>query len=137
MASACRLISSAELKLREPIELTLDDRFMVGLIAFAHPMPGLNEKAFLFPVGFQIKTGDNLVADQNRQGEIAKLALLLRYIDLKDMVIIEEGACALSLNDQRVERRQDMRQRRLRRRSVQRFRPPPMLHVTAFNQNRP
>ena len=54
--------------------------------------------------------------DQHRQREIAEFALLLRHVGLEAMVVAEEQFGPLALDDQRIERREDMHQIGRRRR---------------------
>ena len=68
-----------------------------ALPAVADPGPFLHQQLPALAVGLQIDRGDDAVADQHRQGEIAELPLLLRHIGLELVVVAEEQfrcACA-------------------------------------------
>src|SRR4051812_1978975 len=101
-----------QLKLLKPIELLLDlllERLARrGLLPLTDPGPFLQQQLLRLPVGLEIERGDDLVADQHRQREIAELAFGLRYIGLEQMVVAENEIGALALDDQRIERREDM-----------------------------
>ena len=76
--------------------------------------------------------GDDVLADQNGQREIAEQALFLRHIGFEAMTIAEEQFGALALDDQGIERREDMHQAGIALvRQLQRVRPRPMLQLTA------
>src|SRR5689334_8945972 len=68
-----------QLKPREAIQLLLDPALQVlaaiafGRPALADPIPLLHQKLPVLPVGLDIQRGDDLLADQDRQGEIAEL----------------------------------------------------------------
>src|SRR5215468_9195437 len=88
--------------------LQFASRLAPRALAFPDPGPFLHEELFLLPVGLEIKGGDDVLADQHGQREIAELALLLRHIGLKAMRIVEEEMRALALDDQGIEGREDM-----------------------------
>ena len=62
-------------------------------------------------VGLEVEGGDDPVADEDRKGEVAVAALVLRDIGLEDVIVAEEEAEALALDDERVERREDVDRR--------------------------
>src|SRR5262249_11325112 len=107
------LRSVLKLKLREAVKLFLDERLMRLRLAFADPRPFLHQQFLIRAVRFDVERSDDLVADQHRQREIAIDALFLRHISFEQMVVAEEELQPLALNDQRIERRENMRQRGL------------------------
>src|SRR5579871_1230327 len=106
--------SLGQLKPLESVQLFFDaqlqlfPRLALGALAGADPIPLLHQELLVLPVGLEIQRCDDVLADQNRQREIAELALWLRYIGFEQMVVIEEQVRALALDDQRIERREDM-----------------------------
>ena len=101
--------------------------------ALADPAPFLHQEFLVLAVGLQVDGGDDVFADQDRQREIAEQALLLRHIGLEAVAVAEEQLGALALDDQRIERREDVHQAGValarRRRSVrfQHLGPRPVL----------
>src|SRR4030088_2450735 len=82
----------------------------VPLRAVADPAPFLHQQFAALAIGLEVEGGDDVVADQNRQREITEHTLLLRYISLEAMPISEEQFGPLALDDERIERREDMNQ---------------------------
>src|ERR1700742_4992481 len=86
--------SLRQLKPLEPMQLFLDSSLEVLACARARtgadPAPLLHQQFPVFAVGFDIERGDDVLARQHRQREIAEHPLLLRDIRLKAMVVIEE-----------------------------------------------
>ena len=110
------------------------------LRAVADPGPLLHQQFPVLAVGLEVERCDDAVADQHRQREVAELPLLLRQVGLELVVVAEEQLCALALDDQRIERRQDVRRglRRVLRRSPRScLRPRPVLLLAgAFERDR-
>src|SRR6267142_2139586 len=78
--------------------------------ALADPAPFLHQKLLVLPVGLEIDGGDDVFADQHRQREIAEQALVLGHIGLEPMAVAEEQFGALALDDQGIERRENVHQ---------------------------
>src|SRR5207244_8629725 len=101
-----------ELKPLETIQLFLDAALVVlarsPRRALADPAPFLHQEFPVLAVGLQIDGGDDVFADQDRQREIAEQALLFRHVGLEAVAVIEEQFGALALDDQGIERREDM-----------------------------
>src|SRR5882672_5055710 len=112
-----RFASIRQLKPLETIEFLLDPALQIlarlafrGL-ALADPGPLLHQELPVLPVGLEIERGDDVAADQDRQREIAELAFLLRHISLEAVLVVEEQMRPLALDDQRIERREDVHER--------------------------
>src|SRR5579872_1270941 len=108
-------ISLPQLKPLEAVQFVFDPPFQLFARAAVaapcrstDPGPLLHEEFSVLPVGLQVQRGHDLVADHDWQREIAEHALLLRHIGFEQMLVAEEQFCSLALNDQRIERRQDM-----------------------------
>src|SRR5437016_2769846 len=112
-----RRASIRQLKPLEAIELFLDPALQIlARLAFrglapADPGPLLHQEFPVLPVGLEIERGDDVLADQDRQREIAELAFLLRHIGLEAMLVVEEQMRPLALDDQGIERREDVHER--------------------------
>src|SRR3979490_2717546 len=81
-------------------------------LAVADPAPLLHQQFPASAIGLEIERGDDIVACQHRQREIAEHPLFLWHVRLETMLVIEEKMRALALDDQRVERREDVNQLR-------------------------
>jgi len=92
----------------EAVQLLFDPLLERAARAAADPGPLLQQELALLAVGLEIDGGDDRVVDQNRQGEVAEAALLLRQIGLEAVLVVEEQLCPLALNHQRIERRQNV-----------------------------
>src|ERR1700730_4994947 len=80
----------------------------------ADPAPLLQQQFFLLAIGLEIERGDDALACQHRQREIAEAPPFLRDIGLEAVPVIEEKMRPLALDDERVEWREDMHQLRSR-----------------------
>src|SRR5271167_4469084 len=74
----------------------------------ADPVPALYQKFLPRPIGLEVQGGNDPISDQNRATEIAKYALVLGNVSFKAIFVIEEKPEAFALDDQRVERGQNM-----------------------------
>ena len=110
----------------------------LGGLAVADPGPFLHQQLLVLAVGLEIDGGDDVVADQHRQRKVAELALFLRHIGLELVAVAEEQFGALALDDQWIERREDVHQsRRALACALQRLRPRPVLLLAgAFERDR-
>src|SRR6476659_7798830 len=101
-----------ELKPLETMQLFLDAALVVlarrPRSALADPAPFLHQQFLVLAVGLEVDGGDDVAADQDRQREIAEQALFLRHVGLEAVTVVEEQFGALALDDQRIERRQDV-----------------------------
>src|SRR4051812_33565933 len=101
-----------QLKPLEAVELVLDRALQLlaprGFLALPDPGPFLHQQLLRLPIGLEIERGDDLVADQNGECEIAELALGLRHIGFEQMIVAEDEIGALALDDQGIERREDV-----------------------------
>src|SRR5450755_1597130 len=108
--------SLRQLKPLEAVQFLLDaalqrfPRLSLGGLAVADPVPFLHQQLLVLPVGLEIERGDDVLSHEDRQREIAELALFLRHIGLEAMRVVEEQMRPLALDDQRVERREDVHQ---------------------------
>src|ERR1700694_3793599 len=106
--------SLRQLKPFEAVQLLLDAAFEVLARAAtrtsADPAPFLQQQFLPLAIGLEIERGDNVVADQNRQREIAEAPLFLGEIGLEAMFVIEKQVCPPALDDQRIERRENVHQ---------------------------
>ena len=81
----------------------------------------------LLAIRLEIDRGDDFVADEDGQGEVAEFALGPWHIRFEDVVVAEEEFEALALDDQRIEGREDVHQALIRRRGrLERFGARPM-----------
>ena len=64
----------------------------------------------LLAIGLEIDGGNDVVADQHRQGEVAEHPLLLGHVGLEAVLVVEEQLQPLALDDERVEGGEDMHQ---------------------------
>ena len=62
-------------------------------------------------VGLKVDDGDDLLAEQDGQGEIAELPPGPGQVGLEQVVVAEKRAHALALDDQRIEGREEMHER--------------------------
>src|SRR6202041_906752 len=62
----------------------------------------------LLAIGLEIERSHDLIADQDRQREIAEPPLFLRHIGLEEMVIAEDQTRPLALDNQGIERGKNM-----------------------------
>src|SRR3954468_23690165 len=136
-----------QLKPLETMQFLLDAALVVlalgaAACTLADPAPFLHQEFLVLAVGLQIDGGDDVFANQHRQCEIAEQALFLRHVRLKSVAVVEKQFGALALDDQGVERREDVHRTvalAARRGAVrlQHFRPGPMLVLTgAFDRDR-
>src|SRR5437879_1569134 len=136
--------SLRQLKPLETVELVLDAALVVlargPRRALADPAPFLHQQFLVLAVGLEVDGGDDVFADQNRQREIAEHAFFLRHIGLEAVTVVEEQFGALALDDQGIERREDVHRAIARfswRVCLQHFRPDPMLLLAgAFERDR-
>src|ERR1700731_1830521 len=112
--SSARNPSLPELKPLEPVQLLLNAALQplarAPRRAGAEPAPFLQQQFLVLAVGFQIERGDDVDPRQHRQREIPKTALFLRHVGLEAVFVVEEEMGALALDDQRVERGEDVHQ---------------------------
>ena len=80
--------------------------------ALADPAPFLHQQFALLAVGLEIEGCDDVLAGQHRQCKIAELALFLRHVGLEAMLVIEHEVGPLALDDQGIERGEDVDQLR-------------------------
>src|SRR5882757_7364231 len=104
--------SLRQLKPLEAIELFLDAA-LVFLArrpcgALADPTPFLHQQFLVLAVGLEIDGGDDVRAYQHRQREVAEQALFLGHIGLETVAVIEEQFSALALDNQGIERRENV-----------------------------
>src|SRR5258705_13737745 len=103
-----------QLKPLETIQFFLDSALEVLAQAprgaLADPAPFLHQQFPVLAVGLEVDGGDDVLADQHRQREITEQALFLWDIGLEAVTIAEEQFGALALDDQWIERRQDVHQ---------------------------
>lgn len=129
---------SGQLKPLESVHLFVDGSFVRAGRAGANPMPLLNQQLAVDAVGLEVDRRDDLVTDQNRQGEIPQHPFLLRYIGLEAMLVAKHVLQSLALDDQRIKGRKDMDEsRRDGRDRLQGFgRSPVLLPAGAVESNR-
>src|SRR3954465_13864511 len=126
-----------QLKPFEAVQFFLDAAlvFLAGAArgTLADPIPFLHQQFFGLTVGLEVDGGDDVLTDQYRQREIAEQALFPGHIGLEAMAVVEEQFGALALDDQGIERREDVHQAatalacRFRGWRLERLRPHPML----------
>src|SRR5436853_6363229 len=92
----------------EPVQLLLDLPLVGPVRSTTHPCPFLDLQLAVRAVRLEIDGGDDLVADQHRQGEIPEHTLLLRQIGLETVFIVEEQLQPFALDDEGVEGGSDM-----------------------------
>src|ERR1700730_9168596 len=106
--------SLRKLKALAAIELFLDDALEVLARAadfpLADPAPFLHQEFLVRPIGLQINRGDDLATDQHRQREVAEETLVFRHISLETVLVVKEQMSPLALDDQGIERREDVHQ---------------------------
>src|SRR5262245_25210645 len=102
--------SPAELKALEAVEGLLDRLLVRALRALADPGPLLDAQLLLLAVGLEVDGGDDLVAEEHGEREIAEASLRLGDVGLEDVVVVEEESQPLALQDQRIEGREDVDQ---------------------------
>src|SRR5262245_44000224 len=98
-----RLSRSRQLEALEAVERRLDPGLVRARRAVADPGPFLHQELARRAVGLEVDGGDDGVAGQHRQREIAEHPLLLRHIGLEAVVVAEEEVEPLALDDERVE----------------------------------
>src|SRR5262249_19382719 len=81
-------------------------------LAMADPAPLLHQELSVLPVGLQIQRGDNLIVHQNRKSEIAENTFGLGHIGLELVAVAEDELAALALDDEGIERRENVDERR-------------------------
>src|ERR1700754_4844272 len=127
--------SVCQLKPLKAIELILDTALellaclALRRLAGADPAPLLHEQLPVLAVGLEVKCGYDLIVDQNRKREMAETALGLGHIGLELVAVAEDELAALALDDEGIEGRKNMDERRCRALAfaLQRLRPRPML----------
>jgi hypothetical protein len=72
----------------------------------ANPGPFLNQQFLLLAIGLEVDGGDDFVADEHGQREVAMQPFIFGDISLEAVAIVKEKLKPFSLNDQRIERRQ-------------------------------
>src|SRR6185437_428941 len=100
--------SVGELKMLETVQFLFDPALQLLARAAADPVPLLQQQLALPAIGLEIDGGNDLVADQHRQREISEQPLLLWHIGLEAMAIAKKQFAALALDDERIERREDV-----------------------------
>src|SRR6266404_6709005 len=104
--------SLRQLKPLEAVQRFLDAALKIlaraALRAVADPIPFLQQQFSASAIGLEIERGDDVVADQHRQREIAEHPLLPRHVGLEAMLVAEEKMGTLALNAERIERREDV-----------------------------
>src|SRR5262249_9842966 len=93
---------SEQLKPLKAIELLLDALLVAARRAPPHPGPLLDGELAGATVRLEVDGGHHLIADQHRQREVAKEALLLRQVGFEAMFVVEKQRKALALNDERI-----------------------------------
>src|SRR5260370_2901177 len=108
--------SLRQLKPLESVQFFLDAalqflaRVAFRALALADPIPFLQQELLVRPVGLEIERRDDVLSDQDRQCEIAELAFVLRHIGLEAVLVVEDEMRPLALDDQGIERREDVRE---------------------------
>jgi hypothetical protein len=102
-------LTPTQLKLLELVQDGFHLLLMGAGSAPADPVPALHQKFLPRPVGFEVEGGNDPVPDQNWANEIAKYPLVLGNVSFEATLVIEEEPESLSLNDQRVEGGQDIK----------------------------
>src|SRR4051812_24457339 len=101
-----------QLKPLEAIEFFLDAALVIlagtARGPLADPVPFLHQQFPVLAVGLEIEGGDNVLPHQHRQREVAEQALLLGHIGLETMAVVEEQFGSLALDDQGIERRENV-----------------------------
>src|SRR5215203_3024380 len=100
--------SAAYLELLKAVQLLLDAGFVSARRPTSNPRPSLHQQLSVLAICLEVDRCDYLVAEEHRQSEITEHPLLLGDIGLETVLVIEEELEPLALNDQRVERREDM-----------------------------
>src|ERR1700730_320414 len=100
--------SISELKTLEAVQFFLDAALQFLARPLANPIPFLQQQFSVLAVGLQIDRGDDIISHQHRQREIAEHPLLLRHIGLEAMAVAEEQFGSLALDDEGIERREDV-----------------------------
>src|SRR3954454_6213865 len=100
--------SLGELKPLEAVQRFLDLAPAVRARLPAVPGPLLHQKLLPRAVGLEIEHRDDVAPDQHRLGKIAEQPFRLRHIGLEAMFIAKEEREALALDDERIERIEDM-----------------------------
>ena len=90
------------------MQLLLDAGFVSTSRTASNPRPSLHQQLSVLAICLEVDRCDHLVAEEHRQSEVAEHPLLLWDIGLETVLVIEEELEPLALNDQRVERREDM-----------------------------
>src|SRR5580693_1578904 len=106
--------SLSQLKLLEPVQFVLDSPLQLLARAprrgRADPVPFLRPQFVPLAIGLEIDGGNDVAAIQHRQREIAELALFPGNVSLEAMAVTEEQFGAFALDDEGIERRQDVHQ---------------------------
>src|SRR5262245_685795 len=97
-----------ELEALEAVQLILDALLQVRAWTFCDPSPFLYEQFLLLAIRLEIDGGNDAVADENGQGEIAEQTLLLGDVSLEAMFIVKEEVRSPALDDERIERRENV-----------------------------
>src|SRR5690606_27691815 len=100
--------SVAELEALEAREFLLDELLVGTGLPAVGPVPRLDQQLAGGAVGLEVEQGDDLVADQDGQGEVAELSLRLCHIGLEDVLVAEKQLQAGALDNERIERAEDM-----------------------------
>src|SRR5690606_24143113 len=103
--------SVPELEALEAAQFLLDEAFVGARAGRGEPVPGLDQQFARRAIGLQVESRHDIVADQHGQGEVAELALCLGDVSFEHVIIIEEEFQACPLNDDGVERIEDVYQR--------------------------
>src|SRR5262245_36677182 len=82
--------SFRELKLLEAVQFLLDATLQAHAPAVADPAPFLHQQFLLLTIRLQVDGGDDVVADENRQGEIAELPLFLWNVGFETVLVAKK-----------------------------------------------
>ncbi len=101
-------MSGGELERFEAVQGLVDGGAGLGAGVAFGPVPVLDEELAGGAVGLEVDGGEDAVADEDREGEVAEAAARGGDVGLEEMVVAEDLAEALALDDQRVEGREDV-----------------------------
>src|SRR5947209_16098223 len=128
---------SLELKALEAVQFLLDAALEVLARGVADPAPCLHQHLAARAGGLEADRGDDVLPHKHRQREIAEHPLLFGDISLEAMRVAEKQFGAPALDDQRIERGEDVDQIGRLSRRLDRVRPDPMLLLAgAFDGGR-
>src|SRR5215475_8381534 len=84
----------------------------LGGLARTDPVPLLHQQLLVLAVCLQVERGDDLIIQQNGKREVAENTFGLGHIGLELVAITEDELAALALDDERIEGRENMDERR-------------------------